>query len=91
MHVEILVEEPSAEAALRVLVPRILGSQTSFQVRVFQGRPDLLAKLPSRLRAYRHWLPGDWRIVILLDTDGRDCSQEKGRLEEMARSAGFRT
>ena len=30
-HVEVLVEEPSAEAALRLLLPRILGAM-SFQV-----------------------------------------------------------
>jgi hypothetical protein len=93
MHIEILVEEPSAEAALRVLMPKILGAQAeiSFQIRVFQGKPDLLAKLPSRLRAYRSWLPEDWRVVVLVDTDGQDCFQEKRRLEEIARNAGFRT
>ena len=30
-HVEVLVEEPSAEAALRILLPRMLGEAT-FQV-----------------------------------------------------------
>lgn len=91
MHVEILVEEPSAEAALRILVPRILGGEVTFEIRVFQGKPDLLGKLPSRLRAYRAWVPQDWRIVVLLDNDGRDCLEEKRRLEEIARGAGFKT
>lgn len=91
MHVEILVEEPSAEAALRILVPRILGGEATLEIRVFQGKPDLLAKLPARLRAYRAWVPQDWRIVVLLDNDGRDCTEEKRRLEEIALGAGFKT
>jgi hypothetical protein len=91
MHLEILVEEPSAEAALLQLVPKILGPVVTFRVFPHQGKPDLLAKLPARLRAYRRWLPPDWRLVILLDTDGNDCVEEKRRMEEIALQAGLLT
>ena len=91
MHLEIFVEEPSAEAALAHLIPRILGPEVTFKLLAHQGKPDLLRKLPARLRAYRTWLPDDWRIVVLLDTDGKDCVEEKRRLEEIARDAGLVT
>ena len=79
MHIEFLVEEPSAEAALNNLAPAILGPDITFQVHPYNGKPDLLAKLPGRLAGYRAWLPADWRIVVLLDADEADCLQLKGR------------
>lgn len=89
-HVEILVEEPSAEAFLRIVVPKIAPA-LEFDVYPSQGKGDLLKNLPSRLRAYRHWLPDDWRILILVDSDGGDCTILKNRLEEMAARAGLTT
>jgi len=91
MHVEFLVEEPSAEAALENLLPRLLGAGTSFFIHPFNGKADLLANLSSRLRAYRRWLPRDWRIVVLVDEDRQDCRALKGELESAARNAGLMT
>lgn len=91
MHIEFLVEEPSAEAALNNLAPAILGSDITFQVHPYNGKPDLLAKLPGRLAGYRSWLPEDWRIVVLLDADEADCRQLKTRMEAIARTAGMVT
>lgn len=82
MHLEILVEEPSAEAALVYLVPKILGSEVSFAIHAYQGKLDLLSKMPNRLRGYRRWLPDDGHIVVLIDSDGKDCRQEKLLLEQ---------
>jgi len=62
MHLELFVEEPSAEAALAILVPRIVGPEITFRIYPHQGKTDLLHKLPARLRGYRSWLPADWRI-----------------------------
>ncbi len=89
-HVEILVEEPSAEAMLRILLPKILAGPT-FEVYLFQGKTDLLQKLPQRLRGYAEWLPDDWRIVVLVDRDDDDCVDLKNRLEDIASKAGFAT
>lgn len=90
-HVEFLVEEPSAEEALYNLVPKILGQDISFTVYPHQGKPDLLKKLPSRLRGYRTWLPDSAGIVVLIDADGGDCREQKATLEAAARQAGFLT
>ncbi|PKO20249.1 MAG: hypothetical protein CVU38_21140, partial [Chloroflexi bacterium HGW-Chloroflexi-1] len=91
MHIEFLIEEPSAEAALNNLAPAILGPDATFQVHPYNGKPDLLAKLPGRLVGYRPWLPADWRIVVLLDADEADCLQLKARMDDIARAAGLVT
>lgn len=90
-HFELLAEEPSMEAFLRKLLPRLLPQNRSFEVHPFQGKDDLLEKLESRLRAYAKWLPEDWRIVVVVDRDDDDCLDLKQRLESAAHSAGLRT
>jgi hypothetical protein len=90
MHVEFLVEEPSAEAALFNIVPKIL-QDVPFRIHPFQGKRDLLGKLLPRLRGYRSWLPQDWKIVVLIDADDEDCIDLKAKLEEEARTAGLMT
>jgi len=91
MHIEFLVEEPSAEAALSNLIPKILGQDLSFKVHSYQGKPDLLSKLLPRLRGYKTWMPQDWRIVVLIDADDEDCLVLKTDLEKMAQHAGLKT
>jgi hypothetical protein len=90
-HLELLVEEPSMEAFLRALLPRLLPEDRTFEVHAFQGKSDLLGKLEARLRAYAQWLPDDWRIVVVVDRDDADCQTLKQRLEERAAAAGLRT
>jgi len=89
-HVELLVEEPSMEEALRALLPGLLGG-VSFQVYRYQGKMDLLSKLPVRLRGYSRWLPPNHRVVVVVDRDDDDCHELKARLEQMAGAAGLRT
>jgi hypothetical protein len=91
MHIEFLLEEPSAESALRHLLPKILGQNVHFRLHPHQGKPDLIAKLPGRLRGYREWIPEDWYIVVLLDADEEDCRVLKARLEDVVREVGMTT
>ena len=91
MHIEFLVEEPSAEAALQAIVPKILGESAEFKIHPHQGKSDLLGKLPDRLKGYKAWLPEGWRIVVLVDLDREDCRRLKNRLEHEARKAGLVT
>ncbi|HEX6995214.1 MAG TPA: DUF4276 family protein [Gammaproteobacteria bacterium] len=90
-HLELLVEEPSMEAFLRALLPRLLPQEATFEVHPFQGKADLLNKLEARLRAYAFWLPEEWRIVVVVDRDDDDCTDIKRRLENAALRAGLRT
>lgn len=78
------------EAALRLLLPHLLGS-VSFDVYPHQGKQDLLKKLPNRLHGYSNWLPKDWRILVVMDRDNDDCHELKQRLETHAADAGLTT
>jgi hypothetical protein len=89
-HIEVLVEEPSTEAALQVLLPKIIG-ETSFDVYPHQCKDDLLKCLPSRLRGYAKWLPASSRIVVVIDRDADDCRELKARLDQMAAQAKLTT
>lgn len=86
---EVLVEELSAEYAFTALLPAIVP-ETPYEVRVFQGKPDLLKKLPDRLRGYAKW-PAEARprVVVLVDRDNDDCRELRQRLDDMARAAGL--
>lgn len=90
VHLEILVEEPSMEAALRALLPTFL-QKTTFGIYPYEGKDDLLARLPERLRGYAAWLPQDWRIIVLVDRDDNDCEDLKRHMEFIAAEAGLRT
>lgn len=90
-HLELLVEEPSMEAFLQALLPRLLPQGTTFAVHPFQGKPDLLGKLEARLRGYVSWLTEDCRIMVIVDRDDDDCRVLKEELESIARRAGLRT
>lgn len=77
------------EVFLQALLPRLLPEDTTFEIRAFQGKSDLLSKLEDRLRAYERWLPPHWHIVVLVDRDNDDCRKLKARLERMAADSGL--
>lgn len=88
-HLELLVEEPSMEVTLRLVVPRIVPG-TSFAVRTFNGKPDLLENLPSRLEGYRDWsASGSLGVVVVVDRDDDDCRALLRRLDDMAHAAAL--
>lgn len=91
MHLEILVEEPSAEAALDNLIPKMLSADNTFRLHNLQSKQTLLAELPKRLKGYKSWLPNDWRLVVLIDEDRQACDELKARLEQAAAQAGLIT
>ncbi len=91
MHIEFLVEELSMKEALQNLLPKILGEEITFDIHPYQGKTDLLSKLPNRLRGYKSWLPDEDRIVVLVDEDREDCKLLKGKLEKIAINTGFST
>lgn len=78
------------EIALRSLLPRIVPG-VSFDIHVFQGKPDLMKKIGSRLAGYRDWLPEYMGIVVIVDRDQEDCIALKAELENAALKAGLKT
>ncbi|MEK8022127.1 MAG: DUF4276 family protein [Candidatus Parabeggiatoa sp.] len=88
-HIEFILEEASSEAALQILVPKIIERRATFACHVMGGKKTLLKELPARLRGYSRWLPPDWRIVVLIDRDEQACQALKARLEEVCQQAGL--
>lgn len=91
-QIEFLVEERSAEEMLRGVLPRLIGG-TSFRVHAYQGKSDLMRKLPSRLCGYRNgWRPDESvMVVVVVDRDDDNCIQLKQRLDQAAKNAGLLT
>ena len=91
MHIELLLEEPSAEAFFSTFLPKVLPQDATVRPIIFQGKHDLLSNLERRLKGYRSWLPADARIIVLVDEDRQDCRDLKAHLERAASAAGFTT
>jgi len=93
MHFEILVEEISAEKAINILIPKIFKfyNNISCKIHPFQGKKDLIKKLPHRLKAYKKWMPNNYRIVVLVDQDKENCTELKNELDRIAHYCGLPT
>jgi hypothetical protein len=91
LTVVFFLEEPSAEAALKVLVPKIVPG-VGCQFNTYTGKEELVKNLPARLRGYRACLPFQAvKIVVLVDRDDDDCVLLKRKLDDIAAAAGLRT
>ena len=91
MHFEILVEELSAEKVLHNILPKLITGEHTYNIITFQGKRDILRKLPQRLKAYSRWIPKDYLILILIDRDSQDCHELKAQLEQFATDAKLNT
>ncbi|MBC6991025.1 DUF4276 family protein [Hymenobacter sp. BT491] len=94
MQVEFLLEEESAEDALRQLLPRVLPAHYVPRFRVFAGWQDLMGQLPALMRGYQRRIgqpaQHELRIVVLLDADGV-AEARAAKQEEAAIAAGLLT
>lgn len=93
MHVEVQVEEPSAEEVLKELLPKIIGDKATFRIINYRGKHNLLTKLPVRFRAYAARISSgeDLKLAVLVDCDDDDCHVLKDFLERTAIGAGLTT
>ena len=90
MHVEFLVEDSSSEAAIAVLLERLLnaepdGHEHSWRIHPFNGKQRMLTRLPSVLSGILQANFAD-AVVVLIDADKDDCVELKQRLQEMVAS-----
>jgi hypothetical protein len=90
MHIKFFLEEPSAEEALKYILPKVLADDVSYEFHISEGKGDLLNNLPTLLKGHQ-WIPDDWRIIVLIDEDRKDCHALKAYLEKAAHEAGFVT
>lgn len=93
MQIEFLVEEPSAEEALRHVLPKLIRGRTRWKLVNLGSKRKLLKVLPERLAAYHDRIERgeSLRVVVLVDRDADDCAALKKQLEELARQAGLAT
>lgn len=94
VSLEFLVEEESAAELLKPLLAKVFkGRRVRTAIRQFQGKPDLLKKLPHRLQGYAaaRRRGDDIRVVVLIDLDADDCIALKRKLDVMADEAGLVT
>ncbi|MCX7735758.1 MAG: DUF4276 family protein [Candidatus Kapabacteria bacterium] len=84
MHLEFLVEELSMRSVLDNLLPRMVINNHTYRVITYQGKTDLLRKLPSTLKAYSKWIDKDFKIIVVVDLDKDDCHKLKERIEKIA-------
>lgn len=92
MHIDFLLEEPSAEAALDQLLPRLLPTDATWRCIPHRGKAALLLRLPALLKNYARRLPHEFelRVVVLMDADA-DCRKVKVQLEELVAATGLLT
>jgi len=87
MHFEILVEDQSGKAMLDILVPQIIGSEHTFDVKAYKGigripqkqnkavdasKRILLDNLPRLLTGYgKSWPTGYGAVIVVCDLDDK--------------------
>ena len=87
IHLVFLVEEPSMSGFLKELLPRVLPQTLTYDILAHEGKTDLEASIPRKIRGYN--IPGyDIRFIILRDQHGGDCIAIKRRLQQLCESAG---
>lgn len=74
--IEILVEEPSMENVLNILLPQILPEGYTLGVNCFvrphQGKSDLQKSIPKKVQAYQNF-PQQVLLIVIHDQDSNDC------------------
>lgn len=89
-EIHLHVEEPSMEAYLEELLPRITSSDISIRLINHTNKQKLLREVPLRLKGYAR-MPNEYRplTLVLVDRDSDDCHALKATLEAAAANAGL--
>jgi len=92
MHFVLFTEEPSAEAALLEILPKLIDTNLhSFQILTHGGKNDLIKKLPSKLQSLAPKVAEGYRFIVMIDRDSDNCNALKLTLEQIAAAAGLHT
>jgi len=80
-----LLEEESIRETLKILLPRLLPPEVSFQLFSYEGKQDLEKNIPDKLHKWK--LPNT-RFIIVRDKNSDDCVKVKQRLKQLCQKAG---
>lgn len=101
MHIEVCIEDISGEKFMNIILPKIFeGMDVTWRVHGYKGigrlptnlqnaldpkKKTLLDKLPHLLRGFAQ-TPGVDAVVIVVDTDNRNCAEFLIELQNVAQS-----
>ena len=80
-----LLEEPAAEAMLKVVCRSILPAEVQTRYIVFEGKQDMDKQLEKKLK---HWNAPDSVFLVMRDQDSSDCLTIKQSLKHKVVAAG---
>jgi hypothetical protein len=81
-----LLEEASAKALLKTLLPRLLNDEICVRLIPFEGKQDLEKQLVKRIRGYQN---RNARFIVMRDLDSDpNCQALKQRLIKLCHEAG---
>lgn len=79
-----MTEEPSMAVLLEHLLPSIIPAEVHHRIIRHQGKQDLQASIPRKLRAWNK----SAHFVIVHDQDSHDCLQLKAHLLALCQQSG---
>ena len=82
-----LLEEPSMDNVLKIILPKIIPETVSFICIPHQGKQDLAKSIPNKIKAFKQFSPKT-QFIIVHDQDSNDCKELKSDLLEICQRAG---
>jgi hypothetical protein len=82
-----LLEEPSMQDVLEIVLPKIVPADIIFKCVSHQGKQDLAKSIPKKIKAFQN-LDCHTRFIIVHDRDSHDCKVLKSELATICRNAG---
>jgi hypothetical protein len=91
LHLEFLLEEPSIQPVVDVILSALSQESPPFTRKfiVHQGKQQLLRQLDRKIRAYSHFIPDDFYLIVIVDQDQEDCYALKERIQREAHLNGI--
>ena len=80
-----LLEEPSAKAMLKGVLPSILPENIDVKYHIFSGKQDLRKRCYNRLRV---WQQSNAKFIVMCDQDVGDCQPLKQALMVQCQRSG---
>lgn len=80
MEIVFFVEELSMKCVLETILPKIISKDVTYRVFSHDGKGDLKASFPIKLRA---WLKPETKFVIMQDQDKNDCKKLKQEIVQL--------
>jgi hypothetical protein len=80
-----LLEEPSMKEFLNGFLPKVLTNDWQWQCIAHQGKSDLEASIPRKLRG---WGEPGVKFIVVRDQDSGNCERIKERLQTLCQEGG---